>query len=41
MISDKKIAHFKSELLQIEQELMDVLGLAEEVNEKVDRKSVV
>lgn len=36
MISDKKVAHFKGELLQIEQELVDVLGLAEEVNEKVE-----
>lgn len=36
MISDKKVAHFKSELLQFEQELVDVLGLAEEVNEKVE-----
>ncbi|AUD78122.1 TraR/DksA family transcriptional regulator [Kangiella profundi] len=36
MISDKKIAHFKGELLKIEQELVDVLGLAEEVNEKVE-----
>ncbi|MBD3653418.1 TraR/DksA family transcriptional regulator [Kangiella sp.] len=36
MINDKKIAHFKSELLQIEQELVEALGLAEEVNEKVE-----
>lgn len=36
MISAKKIAHFKGELLKIEQELVDVLGLAEEVNEKVE-----
>lgn len=36
MISDKKISHFKGELLKIEQELVDVLGLAEEVNEKVE-----
>lgn len=36
MISDKKIAHFKSELLQIEKELVEALGLAEEVGEKVE-----
>ncbi len=36
MINDKKIAHFKSELLQIEKELVEALGLAEEVNEKVE-----
>ncbi len=36
MINDKKIAHFKSELLQIEKELVEALGLAEEVGEKVE-----
>lgn len=36
MISDKKIVHFKSELLQIEKELVEALGLAEEVGEKVE-----
>lgn len=36
MINDKKVAHFKSELLQIEQELVEALGLGEEVNEKVE-----
>ncbi|MHC9509707.1 TraR/DksA family transcriptional regulator [Kangiella sp. M94] len=36
MISDKKILHFKSELLQIEKELIGALGLAEEVGEKVE-----
>ncbi|HEY9031668.1 MAG TPA: TraR/DksA family transcriptional regulator [Kangiella sp.] len=36
MIKDKKIVHFKSELLQIEKELVEALGLAEEVGEKVE-----
>lgn len=36
MISKKKTAHFKNELLSIEKELMEALGLAEEVNEKVE-----
>lgn len=36
MINDKKIVHFKSELLQIEIELVEALGLAEEVGEKVE-----
>ncbi len=36
MINDKKIAHFREELVQIEQELVEALGLAEEVSEKVE-----
>lgn len=36
MISNKKTAHFKDELLSIEKELVEALGLAEEVGEKVE-----
>lgn len=36
MINNKKITHFREELVQIEKELVEALGLAEEVNEKVE-----
>ncbi|MCW8857197.1 MAG: TraR/DksA family transcriptional regulator [Kangiella sp.] len=36
MINDKKTAHYQEELLLIEKELVEALGLAEEVGEKVE-----
>ncbi|ACV25921.1 TraR/DksA family transcriptional regulator [Kangiella koreensis] len=36
MINDKKTAHYREELLLIQKELVEALGLAEEVGEKVE-----